>query len=65
MPSCIHGNVCLAWMTVTKSIAPLSKHCPICKYFDSESDTNKMHIMADEYYTYYDKEHDQYITKRR
>lgn len=65
MPSCIHGNVCLAWMTVTNSIAPLSKHCPICKYFDSESDKNKMHIMADEYYTYYDEEHDRYITKRR
>lgn len=65
MSSCIHANVCLAWMNVTNSIAPLSKHCPICAYFDPERDANKMHIMVDEHHTYYNEEHDRYITKRR
>lgn len=65
MPACIHGDICRAWMNITNSIAPLSQHCPICPYFEPESDTNKIHIMADEYYTYYDEEYDRYIIKRR
>ena len=64
MTVCVHGNVCRAWMKKIDSGVPLTPFCPVCAYFEPESDSIKAHIMADEYVTRYDAENDRYIVER-
>lgn len=48
MPSCVHGNVCRAWMNKTNSFAPLSQYCPECVYFKLKNDVSDPHNTIDE-----------------
>lgn len=42
MATCIHGNVCKAWMSRTESVAPLSSKCPYrCEYFEELKQNQK------------------------
>lgn len=39
MAICVHGNVCRAWMNITKTGCPLVATCPNgCPYFESKAD---------------------------
>ena len=64
MPTCVHGNVCRAWMKKTNSIAPLNQDCPVCAYFKPKSAESESHILFDDYVMCYDAEHDRYIAER-